>query len=223
MASSESRCADNFLDFESAAYALAMGMATAMLDRRFLKWSTLTTERQVYDAIKPMCNTEMVACLRKEGAKFDPQRALDPTSLSVVIGSWNARMSPKIQVNISSDGQNTVVPSRGHVGSKSVYVRRASNRWEVFGHFEDSATTETPVQAANTFFTNPQVNTKLTINSKKLLNTYGSKHCLPADSSENKCIKSMARNLRDVSIRLTYPIEKLFCFTEVLDVPSTRL
>lgn len=142
----EGRCADKSPDFKSAAYALAVGVAALVPGKKHLDWSDLTDEKMLYDILKPLCNSQTSAFLKKEGAKFDPERPMSMELPSLVIQTWNAKMPHKAKVHMSCDGQNIVIPSRG----TDIYIRCTGHRWEAYGHFEDTATTTSPAKAAST-------------------------------------------------------------------------
>ncbi|KEQ62436.1 uncharacterized protein M437DRAFT_66304 [Aureobasidium melanogenum CBS 110374] len=204
-------------NFESAAYALAAGMTTLMSVQRSLDWSDLTTERQMYDAVKPMCNTQTLAELKSNGIKFDSQRPMDMTSLSFVIQSWNARVVSQIRVHMSCDGQNIPVPSKGHDGCKSVYIRCIANRWEAYGYYQNSATTPGPVKAANTISIITQVEIKpvAVSESPRVANPLGkASNTLPKDAND---VAVMVKELREKSLSILPAITKLHRQIELFD------
>ncbi|KAG9569767.1 hypothetical protein KCU71_g1797, partial [Aureobasidium melanogenum] len=205
-------------NFESAAYALAVGTAATVSNKRPLDWSGSTAERQRYDAAELLCNAHLVTWLKKEGAKFDPQRPMSLTPLSLVIESWNARMLPTIKVHISCDGQNMVVPSSGHDGYKSVYIRQNGLRWEGYSYFQDPATTRSPVKAANAFSTITQIDIKPTADTEQLIDARATAFRLSQNPWEEESIESKFNFLRGTSETIARPIEALFRFIEVLDV-----
>ncbi|KAG9695524.1 hypothetical protein KCU95_g8484, partial [Aureobasidium melanogenum] len=120
-------------DYESAFYALAIGLSTNTGLRRPLVWSQQTPERATYDSLLKLWMDETTPPYQRLRDDMNFQ----PVMLRALISVWNhsKRTGHYIEL-LEKDGRWRSLGS-GYVTSWStaVLVRQVNNRWECFGYF----------------------------------------------------------------------------------------
>ncbi|THW55674.1 hypothetical protein D6D02_05177 [Aureobasidium pullulans] len=126
-------------NFESAVYALAIGMNADPKRLHPLEWNSLRAEKMSYDSLKPCCNV----AFRRFDESFDPDDPLDEECLTVAVKHWNSYTKQKLQLFAETEGRITqLVMYKGDTEPTTVLVRLNGDRWEGCGYYKDEANDE---------------------------------------------------------------------------------
>ncbi|THX76525.1 hypothetical protein D6D04_06760 [Aureobasidium pullulans] len=123
-------------DFESATYAMAMGISADVNITRPLIWARLSPEKLVYDSLKNHCNSALL----KTRILFEPLSIMRPQEISHAVRSWNEDSNPKLHLFAEVNKEITqLVIYEGEGVTKSILIRRNGSRWEGCTYFQDES------------------------------------------------------------------------------------
>ncbi|THZ12106.1 hypothetical protein D6C89_10853 [Aureobasidium pullulans] len=121
-------------NFESAVYALAIGLSANPRVTRPLKWNSIRPEKIHYDYLKPCCNT----AFRGSDESFNPNDPMNEKFLSVAMEEWNKYAKNKLHLFAEIEGEITqLVVYKGDAEPTTVLVRLTGDRWEGCGYCRD--------------------------------------------------------------------------------------
>ncbi|KAH0175490.1 hypothetical protein KCU67_g204, partial [Aureobasidium melanogenum] len=120
-------------DYESAFYALAVGLSTSPGLLRPLNWSQHTPERAAYNALIKLWMAETIPPYRHPRDEITFQ----PVMFRALISVWNHSKRSGHYLELQEKNGEWKSLGSGYVTSWStaVLVRQVNNRWECFGYF----------------------------------------------------------------------------------------
>ncbi|THX54847.1 hypothetical protein D6D06_05273 [Aureobasidium pullulans] len=123
-------------DFESAAYALAIGIGANPKTTRPLVWARLSPEKLIYDCLKTNCNR---AFLRTRKL-FEYPSVMRPQEIAHAVRKWNENLNPKLHLFAEVNKKIIqLVMYEGDVMTKSILIRHNGHRWEGCAYFQDES------------------------------------------------------------------------------------
>lgn len=125
--------ADNVSDYESAFYALAVGLSANTGLRRPLDWSQQTPERATYDSLLKLWMDETTPPYQRPRDDMNFQ----PVMFRALISVWNHSKRTGHYIELMEKDESWKSLGSGYVisWSTAVLVRQVSNRWVCFGYF----------------------------------------------------------------------------------------
>jgi hypothetical protein len=214
------------LDFESLAYALAIGVATSPGNTQPLDWSNLSAEKVAADILKSSCNIQMLRSMKETGDTFDPQRPiLNLYYFSRVLMAYNAEALIKMQpYEVRPDGTTWRLGSYHCVETaKRVYIRMHNNRYEGCGYFQESVSPLGDIQASNTISAISKIDIEPIISTGMSIDPLPVKSAAGPAAVDEEPVESMVEYIRELADDYMTFMKVLSFSAEVLGISRNQL
>ena len=210
------------LDYESAAYAIAIGYSSHPRRTKPLDWTNMSLERIFCDSMKTLCHSEMLRGMEEKKTKFDHRRPLTRTMLARIIMDRNERSPIKLDVVIVDPDGNKVGLLSHIEGDRTnpIYIRLNGDRWEGSSYLQEPAPSTISHQASKTVPSATKIDMEPVAHTRTPSETFTPESMPSVVTERHKSSDPTNESLLEVSTSLNMLIDMLPFWMEVFDFSS---